>query len=103
MVMQLPAPAVNPVVDQQTTDVDRAAWVSPTGINLRGVRELRWFERHPEAMQPYENQWVAVKGNQVVKHGASFEEVHDAVTVDNIRNALIAFVRPEIPGVRDIA
>ena len=90
------------VMDQQTTDANRALWVSPTR-KLPGLRELRWFEQNEDAMRPFEGRWVAIKGTRVVKDGASFEEVHDAVSADGIHQALIVYVQESSPDIYDIA
>jgi hypothetical protein len=95
------ATAVTPIV-QQETDCNHAPWVSARKI-LPGLQELRWVESNPPILQQYAGQWVAVKGNQVVKHGESFDQVHDAVSADAIGQALITFVRGAAPDIYDIA
>lgn len=94
--------AVTHVVERQSTGPQGTPWASPTRT-LPGLRELRWFEANTEAMRQYEGRWVAIKGNHVESDGASFEEVHDDVSARGIERALIIFVRPGVPGVRDIA
>ena len=94
--------AVTAIVEYETTDPARVPWISPSRAPA-GLRELRWCQQNQAVLRPYEGQWVAIKGRRLVKHGPSFQAVHEALSAENISHALIVYVRPEVPDVYDIA
>lgn len=58
--------------------------------NLSG--EHQWLEEHGHE---YIGQWVALKGNQLISHGARGKDVHAAAVVAGHPDALLLLVQPK--------
>ena len=59
-----------------------------------GIREAAWLCQNESRVANEEQPWVAVLGNGIVARGSSFEAVYEQLKRQNIRDALVARVRP---------
>jgi hypothetical protein len=60
-----------------------------------GFRESDWLRRNRAQIADSQQPWVAIKGQQIVTRGTTFEEVFNHLKAWNIRDALVACVLPQ--------
>lgn len=60
-----------------------------------GSEELDWIEAHGfEIAKQYAEQWIAVKDNAIVAHGADIREVRVQLDEQNIKSPMLMWIPP---------
>jgi len=67
----------------------------PTPNADAGVHESRWLQQNRAQVADADVPWMAILGDQIVVRGATFSEVLEHLRTWNIRDALVACVRPQ--------
>lgn len=61
--------------------------------------ELDWIEEHPEELEPYLNQYVAIIADRgVVAHSPDYEGLVEEVDRLGLREEVLCFYHKEYPG-----
>jgi hypothetical protein len=55
-------------------------------------REIEWRRNHPEQLREFENQWVALEGEQLIAHGTDPAEVIKKARALGIKRPYVFFV-----------
>ncbi len=77
----------------QPEQVDRVV-VTPQmlGAMRQGEADGEWLAQHPEVLEPFRGEWVAVHGGRIVAHSPDGREVARAAPTSRFPGALIEYV-----------
>ena len=58
----------------------------------QGEADGRWLAQHPEVLEPFRGQWVAVHGGRIVAHSPDGREVAQAAPSSRYPGVLLEYV-----------
>ena len=80
--------------DQEGVGMPRRAEGSTT-IDATHLAAMEWMSDHPEALEDYVDEWVAIADERVVAHGPSVGDVIDEAKRQGFDDPLLVPVLPD--------